>query len=99
MESDQPATVVALTGGPLDGWPLVIRGALPAELSLPYSRAMLELAGESNVDRAALRERWLNVTFPSASAADGIALYRRVADSHPPRYAFAGHGQGNRVTP
>ena len=99
MASNDPATVVTLTGGPLDGWPLIVRGELPAELSLPYSRAMLELAGESGVDRAALRERWLNVTFPSEVDADGIALYHRMAGSEPPRYAFAGHRQSRGGPP
>jgi hypothetical protein len=84
---------VTLIGGPLDGWPLVIRGDLPEELRLPYTREMLQLAAESSgMDKAALRERWRAVTFPSETEADGIALYRRTADAVQPRFHFAGHG-------
>ena len=85
---------IQLIGGPLDAWPLVIRGMLPHELRLPYSREMLELAGQSSgLDQSALRERWLNVTFPSEADAAGIALYRRAAETVPPRYQFVGHGE------
>jgi hypothetical protein len=83
---------IQLIGGPLDGWPLMIRGELPDELRLPYSREMLELAGQSpGPDGAAQRERWLHVTFPSETDADGVALYERIDETHPPRYAFVGH--------
>jgi hypothetical protein len=83
---------ISLVGGPLDGWPLIIRGELPDELRLPYSREMLELAGQSTgPDSAALRERWLSITFPSEADAAGIALYRRELEANPPRYQFAGH--------
>ena len=91
MATNPPETRVTLTGGPLDGWPLVIRGTLPDQLRLPYSREMLRLAGESSgPDQDALRERWLNVTFPSEADAVGVALYDRVNGAVPPRYQFAG---------
>ena len=85
---------VQLIGGPLDGWPLVIRGTLPDELRLPSSHEMLELAGASSApDQSALRERWLNVTFPTEVEAAGVALYRRASETDPPRYQFAGHAE------
>lgn len=96
MTPDQWEIAVTLVGGPLDGWPLVIRGALPDQLRLPYSHEMLRLAGASIENRASLRERWLNVTFPTESEADGIALYHRVADFHAPRYTFVGHPPSGR---
>jgi hypothetical protein len=82
---------VQLIGGPLDGWPLIIRGTLPCELRLPYSREMLELASESSDHgKASLRERWLNLTFPSEADADGIAVYVAVTGAEPARYQYVG---------
>ena len=81
---------VELLGGPLDGWPLIIRGSLPDELRLPYSREMLELAGASGeLPRAELQDRWASVVFPSEEEALGVAVYRRDAGTEA-RYVHAG---------
>jgi hypothetical protein len=80
---------IQVVGGPLDGWPLLIRGELPDELQLPYSREMLELAGASGTfSRDELRERWGRMTFPSEDEALGVAVYVRDGQSEPPRYVF-----------
>lgn len=85
---------IELLGGPLDGWPLIIRGSLPDELRLPYSREMLELAGAlGELPRDELRERWASVVFPSEDEALGVAVYRRDAGDETPRYVYAGTGE------
>lgn len=68
-------TRVQLLGGPLDGWPILIRGAPPEELRLPYSRAMLEVAGRPS--SAESREEWRRVQFPSEAEALGVGVYAR----------------------
>jgi hypothetical protein len=72
-------TRVQLVGGPLDGWPILIRGEPPDELRLPYSREMLEVAGRPT--SAESREEWRHVQFPSEDEALGIGVYARVAES------------------
>ncbi len=83
--------LIHLIGGPLDGWPIVIRGELPDELQLPYSREMLELAGAmGTLPRDELRERWLAVTFPAEQDALGVGVYRRDESLETPRYVHVG---------
>ena len=93
-----PEQRVVLIGGPLDGWPIVIRGRLPTELRLPYSRAMLELAARTPDPE--LRQQWDETRFPSERDADGVALYRhKVADGEPrssqAEYTFVGMSAGD----
>ena len=90
MHDDQPENHrVTLVGGPLDGWPIEIRGRLPDQLRLPYSRAMLELAG-----RPPQRGEWKAMHFPSEAEADGVAVYRRDYEDEQTgnvaRYRFTG---------
>jgi hypothetical protein len=68
-------TRVQLVGGPLDGWPILIRGEPPDELRLPYSREMLEVAGRPA--SAESREEWRRVQFPSEGEALGVGVYAR----------------------
>ena len=70
-------TRVQLVGGPLDGWPILIRGEAPPELRLPYSREMLEVAGRPASAEA--REEWRHVQFPSEAEALGVGVYARDA--------------------
>ena len=72
-------TRVQLVGGPLDGWPILIRGEPPSELRLPYSREMLEVAGRPTSAEA--REEWRRVQFPAEDEALGIGVYAREAES------------------
>lgn len=73
-------TRVQLVGGPLDGWPILIRGEPPFELRLPYSREMLEVAGRPTSAEA--RDEWRRVQFPTEEEALGIGVYSREAESH-----------------
>ncbi|REJ94977.1 MAG: hypothetical protein DWQ34_07135 [Planctomycetota bacterium] len=83
MHDDQEQSHrVALVGGPLDGWPVEIRGRLPDRLRLPYSRAMLELAG-----RSPEHGEWQGIEFPGEAEADGVAVYCKVS----------GGGEGGEV--
>jgi hypothetical protein len=72
-------TRVQLVGGPLDGWPILIRGTPPEELRLPYSREMLEVAGRPTSAEA--REEWRRVQFPAEDEALGIGVYLRAAET------------------
>ena len=72
-------TRVQLVGGPLDGWPILIRGEPPSEMRLPYSREMLEVAGRPTSAEA--REEWRRVQFPSEEEALGIGVYAREPES------------------
>jgi hypothetical protein len=72
-------TRVQLVGGPLDGWPILIRGEPPLELRLPYSREMLEVAGRPTSPEA--RDEWRRVQFPAEDEALGIGVYAREAGS------------------
>lgn len=68
-------TRVKLVGGPLDGWPILIRGRPPDELRLPYSQEMLEVAGRPSTEES--QEEWRRVQFPTEEEALGVGVYAR----------------------